>query len=70
MLASQDIVLELFAINMVGAMLHIDLSRRASPCDASSPVRNEPHADPEADVYDRTIGQPPDVLCQDIQFYS
>jgi hypothetical protein len=50
-LASQDKSFELFATKKVGAWLHIDLNRRASSCDVSSPVRDDPHIDPKADVY-------------------
>jgi hypothetical protein len=37
-LASQDKSLELFVKNKVGGRLQINLNRRASPCDASTPI--------------------------------
>jgi hypothetical protein len=49
-LASQDKSLELFAKNKVGGRLQIDLNRRASPCDASTPIRDDTHVDPDVDV--------------------
>ena len=56
-LASEVKSLELFARKKVGARLHIDLNRRASPSQASSPVRDDPNVNP--DVYDTTMSQQP-----------
>ena len=59
-LASQDKSLELFAVKRVGARVHIDLNRQPSTSDASSPVQhNEPRVNPESEVYDTRMSQPP-----------
>jgi hypothetical protein len=57
-LASQEKSFELFSTKNVGARLHIDLNRRASPSDASTLVHENALDNLEADVY-TTLIQPP-----------
>jgi hypothetical protein len=58
-LALQDKSLELGSTRNVGARLQIDLNRHAYPCDRSSVRLDNPHVDPEVDVYDTIMSQPP-----------
>ena len=59
-LDSQDKSLELFATKKVGDQVHIHLNQQASTSDANTPVRHdELCVDPEPELYDTTMNQPP-----------
>ena len=57
---SRDKSFELFATKKIGARGHIDLNLEACASQGSSPVQHEEiRVDPEPEVYDTLLSQPP-----------